>query len=94
MSWLNTNTVQGRFDLIVKAAVPQVLQLLRGRRATTRPTSPRETAEAVFDRAYASVNRPWLAAGTRVGARSYAGTDRGDEHRARRAGSASTRCRP
>jgi hypothetical protein len=25
MSWLNTNTVQGRFDLIVARAVPEVL---------------------------------------------------------------------
>ena len=37
MSWLNTNTVQGRFDLVSRVAVPEVLQLLpRDRGAAAR----------------------------------------------------------
>ena len=70
LSWLNTNTVQGRFDLVDPRAVPEVLQLLprdRGPAPRRRSTTGRrrtETAQALFDRAYAAVNRPWISAAT------------------------------
>ena len=72
MSWLNTNTVQGRFDLIVARAVPEVLATTTARRRRRRPRRHqlpggrrRGDAQAAFDRAYASVNRPWISAATK-----------------------------
>ena len=91
-SWLNTNTVMGRFDMVVKAQYLKYSNYYSG--ATNYPPDvASETAEAVFERAYASVGRPWLAAGTRVGA-DRVGADGGRRTPPRRAGSASTRCRP
>ena len=68
MSWLNTNTVQGRFDLIVRAQYLKYSNYYRSTEtpvppaaSTTRRTSPARRAQAVFDRAYAAVNRPWIS---------------------------------
>jgi uncharacterized protein (DUF1800 family) len=71
LSWLNTNTVQGRFDLVVKA---QYLKYSNHYSGTARypPDTPGETPQQVFDRAYASVNAPWLGAATRARLLAYA----------------------
>ena len=75
MSWLNTNTVLGRFDMIVQAQYLKYSNYYRNTEAPVPPASvnyppdvPAETAQAAFDRAYASVDRPWLADATRHGA--------------------------
>ena len=66
MSWLNTNTVQGRFDLVVRAQFLKYSQLLR-RGARPRSNYPADAsarrAQALFDRAYAAANRPWISDG-------------------------------
>lgn len=62
LSWLNSNTAQARFDLIV------MLQYLKyiGYPGSTLPADiPGETAQQVFDRAYAASNNPWMSAGSR-----------------------------
>jgi uncharacterized protein (DUF1800 family) len=77
MSWLNTNTVQGRFDAVLRAQF-----LLYSNNANSYPRSalvevdggPSETAEALVDRAHASADRPWLAPGTRAALLEYART--------------------
>jgi hypothetical protein len=81
MSWLNTNTVQGRFDLVVKA---QYLKYSNYYRNTEDPVPPAsvnypadivsETKEALFDRAYAAANKPWLSAATKAAIINFAGT--------------------
>ena len=91
-SWLNTNTVMGRFDMVVKAQYLKYSNYYSGT-ANYPPDVASETAEAVFERAYASVNRPWLAAGDAIGA-DRVGADGGRRTPPRRADSASTRCRP
>jgi uncharacterized protein (DUF1800 family) len=75
LSWLNSNTVQARFDLIVRA---QWLKY-RGDGAssaypgmTPPPDVPGETPQAAFDRAYASVSSPWLSAAARAALMAYA----------------------
>ncbi len=100
MSWLNTNTVMGRFDMVVKAQYLKYSNYYRStetrcrrRTSTTRRTSPRRRPQAVFERAYATVNRPWISDAhardaDRVGARRPRPTTD-----AARDGSASTRCR-
>ena len=73
MAWLNTNTVQGRFDAAVRAQV-----LTYG--ATSYPRSGQvevdrgagETAAALVERAHASVGRPWLSPATRDALLAYA----------------------
>jgi uncharacterized protein (DUF1800 family) len=61
LSWLNTNTALARFgfvgELLNKATIADVLG---------------ETAAAAYDRAYAAVGSPWLAAGTQSAIRDYA----------------------
>jgi len=77
MSWLNTNTVQGRFDAAVRA---QFLMYSNNANSYPRPALVEvagpvgETAEALVDRAHASLGRPWLAAGTRAALLAYAST--------------------
>lgn len=74
LAWLNSNTVQARFDLIVRA---QHLKY-RGGVATSYPGGavpadvPGETAQAVYDRAFASVSAPWLSAATQASLLTYA----------------------
>jgi uncharacterized protein (DUF1800 family) len=71
MSWLNTNTVAGRWDLITRV---QYLKYSTYYAATNVPPADitTETAQQAFDRAYASVNKPWLAQGTRDSLLAYA----------------------
>ena len=71
MSWLNTNTVQGRFDLVTRV---QYLKYSSAYSGTANPPVdiPAETDVQAFDRAYASVNRPWLSEGARTSLLAYA----------------------
>ena len=74
LAWLNSNTVQARFDLLVRA---QHLKY-RGGAATSYPGGvvpadiPGESAQAAYDRAYASVSAPWLSATTQAALLAYA----------------------
>jgi hypothetical protein len=72
-SWLNTNTVQGRWDLITRV---QYLKYSSYYSGTAAPPADvlGETPQAAFDRAYASVNRPWLSQGARDSLMTYAAT--------------------
>ena len=73
MSWLNTNTVQGRFDAAVRAQA-----LTYSGNTYPRPAPVEvdggagETAAALVERAHASVGRPWLAPATRDALLAYA----------------------
>jgi uncharacterized protein (DUF1800 family) len=70
LSWLNSSTVQARFDLIVRA---QWLKHSPAYPGMSPPVDvPAETPQAAFDRAYASVGSPWLSAGTRTALMAYA----------------------
>ncbi len=80
MSWLNTNTVQGRFDLIVKAQYLRYSNYYRNTEvpapaaSINYPPDPNpETADALFQRAYDAVNRPWISAATKSAILTYAG---------------------
>jgi uncharacterized protein (DUF1800 family) len=74
LAWVNSNTVQARFDLLVRA---QHL-MYRGGAATSYPGGvvpadiPGETAQAAFDRAFASASQPWLSAGAKTSLLAYA----------------------
>jgi uncharacterized protein (DUF1800 family) len=62
LSWLNTNTVQARFDLLVRA-----LFLKYSTAGSSYPGGaaigdvPGETGQQAFDRAYSEVGSPWLS---------------------------------
>jgi hypothetical protein len=77
MSWLNTNTVQGRFDAVLRA---QFLLYSNNANSYPRPAlvevdgGPGESAQALVDRAHASAGRPWLASATRDALLAYAST--------------------
>jgi uncharacterized protein (DUF1800 family) len=81
MSWLNTNTVQARFDMV---RVAQYLRYSNFYLATPAPAPAAnvnypadvvgETPQAVYERAYASVNRPWISSATRDRLLAYAAT--------------------
>jgi hypothetical protein len=80
MAWLNTNTVQGRFDLVVKAQYLKYSNYYDTHPGSTPPVNVNyppdkvgETPQEVFNRAYDSVNRPWLGFATRVRLLAYAG---------------------
>jgi hypothetical protein len=83
MSWLNTNTVQGRFDTV------RIAQYLRYSNYYDTMPAPApapaaslnypadvvgETPQAAYDRAYASVGRPWISSATRDRLLAYAAT--------------------
>jgi uncharacterized protein (DUF1800 family) len=78
LSWLNTNTVQARFDLM-----PRVLYLKHSTSGSGYPGSgpvadvPGETGQQAFDRAYAAASSPWLSAGARQQILNYANTAAG-----------------
>jgi hypothetical protein len=72
-SWLNTNTVMGRFDMVVKAQYLKYSNYYSGTAGYPPDVNP-ETAEAVFERAYASAGRPWLSGATRAALVAWAGT--------------------
>jgi hypothetical protein len=65
-SWFNTNTVMGRFDAIVKAQHLRYSNYYSGGAASVNypPDINPETPEAVRQRAYDAVNRPWVSAST------------------------------
>jgi uncharacterized protein (DUF1800 family) len=67
LSWLNTNTVQGRFDLIVRAQylLYSAATASYPRAALVDIDKRGESPEDAFERAYGTVNRPWLSADTR-----------------------------
>jgi uncharacterized protein (DUF1800 family) len=70
LSWLNSNTVQARFDTVVRA---QYLAFSTYYPGQAVPAIPAESAQAAFDRAYAAAGSPWLSAGTRAALLAYAG---------------------
>ncbi len=73
LSWLNSNTVQARFDTVVRAQYLRYSNAAAGYPGMSPPADvPGETAQAAFDRAYASVSSPWLADRTREELMSYA----------------------
>jgi uncharacterized protein (DUF1800 family) len=55
LSWLNTNTALARWGFVTQVVTsgPKIEDVVG------------ETTQAAFDRAYAAVNSPWLAQGTR-----------------------------
>jgi hypothetical protein len=61
LAWLNTNTALARFALAATFLSRQTLD-----------DTPGETPSAAYDRAYAAVGRPWLAAGTQTAIRDFA----------------------
>jgi uncharacterized protein (DUF1800 family) len=69
VSWLNSNTVQARFDMVARA---QYLKYSAYYPGQALPDVPVESAQATFDRAYAAAGSPWLSAGTRATLMSYA----------------------
>ena len=74
LSWFNSNTVQGRFDAVVRVQYLKYSNYYAGGTAPVPPDIVGETVQGVFDRAYAAANSPWLAAGTRAALLSYAAT--------------------
>jgi len=62
LSWLNTNTVTARFQLIKEC---QYVKHSSYPGAQPVADVPGETAQQAFDRAYAAVSSPWLSRGTR-----------------------------
>ncbi len=69
LSWLNSNTVQARFDAIVRV---QYLKYSTYYPGQVVPTIPVESAQATFARAYAAAGSPWLSDGTRTTLMAYA----------------------
>jgi uncharacterized protein (DUF1800 family) len=70
LAWLNTNTVQGRFDLIAKL---QKLKYSNFYDAATHYLDPSAaTPELWFTLAHESLNRPWVSAATKQAIVTYA----------------------
>src|SRR3954454_15997649 len=63
LAWFNSNTVQARFDAIVRV---QYLKYSTYYAGQTLPTVPVESAQATFTRAYLAAGSPWLSDGTRT----------------------------
>ena len=86
MSWLNTNTVQGRFDLVTRVQYLKYSNYYSGGAAQLRrSTSPAEAdAAGGSTRAYESVNRPWLSGGARSQPAGLRGATRRHRHDHRR----------
>jgi len=81
MSWLNTNTVQARFDTVRIAQYLKYSNYYVNTETPVPATSVNypadvvgETPQAALDRAYASVNRPWISSATRDKLLAYAAT--------------------
>ncbi|HEX6945602.1 MAG TPA: DUF1800 domain-containing protein [Casimicrobiaceae bacterium] len=73
LSWLNTNTALARFGFVAQLVSTQKIDDVLG-----------ETAGAAYDRAYAAVGRPWVAAGTEKAIRDYAGRAQSSSSKLRR----------
>ena len=69
LAWFNSNTVQARFDAMVRV---QYLKYSTYYPGQTLPTVPVESAQATFDRAFLAAGSPWLSAGTRTQLMTYA----------------------
>ena len=69
LSWFNSNTVQARFDAVVRV---QYLKYSTYYPGQTVPTIPVESAQATFDRAYAAAGSPWISDGARAQLMTYA----------------------
>jgi uncharacterized protein (DUF1800 family) len=69
LAWFNSNTVQARFDAIVRV---QYLKYSTYYPGQTVPTIPVETAQETFNRAYLAAGSPWLSDGTRTQLMTYA----------------------
>jgi hypothetical protein len=79
MAWLNTNTVQGRFDLVVKAQYLRYSNYYLGGAADTKEVNyPKdvtpESKEELYDRAWNDAGRPWVSAATQTAITDFAGT--------------------
>ena len=61
LSWLNTNTAQARFELVLRCLYLKH----RGYSGVLTPPAdvPGETAQQAYDRAYAAAGSPWISAG-------------------------------
>src|ERR1700741_5421338 len=69
LSWLNTNTVQGRWDLITRVQYLKYSNYYAGGGPAPHPGPPDvlgETPEAAFSRAYDLAGRPWISDATRA----------------------------
>jgi uncharacterized protein (DUF1800 family) len=69
LSWFNSNTVQARFDAVLRV---QYLKYSTYYPGQTVPTIPAESAQATFDRAYLAAGSPWISDGTRAQLMAYA----------------------
>jgi hypothetical protein len=69
LAWFNSNTVQARFDAIVRV---QYLKYSTYYAGQTLPTVPVQSAQATFDSAYLAAGSPWLSGGTRTQLMTYA----------------------
>jgi hypothetical protein len=69
MSWLNSNTVQARFDMVVRA---QYLKYSTYYPGQTVPQIPVESAQDTFNRAHAWAGYPWMSDATRTQLMAYA----------------------
>ncbi len=74
MSWLNTNTVQGRFDAVVRAQTLVYGTSYPARTAPDADGGAGETPAALVERAHSWAGRPWLAPATRDALLAYATT--------------------
>jgi uncharacterized protein (DUF1800 family) len=76
MSWFNTNTVQGRFAMIVRAQYLKYTNYYATGATTANPVQDvnPETPQAVVERAWQSVNRPWISEATRNRLIAWAGS--------------------
>jgi uncharacterized protein (DUF1800 family) len=72
LSWLNSNTVQARFDMVVRAQYLRYSDAAGGYPGQAPPEIPVETAQQTFERAYAAAGSPWLSDGTRSSLMTYA----------------------
>ena len=95
MSWLNTNTVQGRFDLITRVQYLKYSNYYTGDRRDRRPDRhrrPRPPQRGVRPRV--RVRQPPVALGRHARPRSWPTPARAvGDHRGASGASASTRCR-
>jgi uncharacterized protein (DUF1800 family) len=82
-AWLNTNTVQGRFDLIAKLQLLKYSNYYDGATHYVADDRPADAA-AWFTRAHDSLNRPWVSAATRAAIQTYAATTVANTVQARR----------
>jgi hypothetical protein len=73
LSWLNTNTVQGRFNMIAKLLTLKYSNTYDG---TARPVVDYGTdGETAYAAALKAANFPWLAPATVTAIKSYATTN-------------------